>query len=46
MPHSPPIAMPNKKRVTNKTMMVGANPDSISSAENAMMFHIKVGFRP
>ncbi len=46
MPHSPPIAMPNKKRNAKKLVRDGANPETPSRTEKAKMFHISVGLRP
>ena len=46
MPHSPPMAMPNKARTSRSVVIVGANPDAISSSEYARMFHVSVGLRP
>src|ERR1700744_1777931 len=46
MPHSPPMATPNKKRSARNVQSVGANPEAASSSENARMFHMSVGLRP
>ena len=46
IPHSPPMATPNRARNTRKLARVGARPDNSSKMEKLSMLIISSGRRP